>query len=42
MVYTKVVKRCNPLKPKFTIVIFIPYKPRISAAILDLQRMKMT
>ena len=26
----------NPLKPEFTIVIFIHYKPRIAAAILDL------
>ena len=25
----------NPLKPEFTIVISIPYKPRIAAAILD-------
>ena len=26
----------NPLKPEFTIVIFIDYKPRIAVAILDL------
>ena len=26
----------NPFKPDFTIVIFIHYKPRIAAAILDL------
>ena len=26
----------NPLKPEFTIVIFIHYKPRIAVAILDL------
>ena len=26
----------NPFKPAFTIVIFIHYKPRIAAAILDL------
>ena len=26
----------NPLKPEFTIVIFIYYKPRIAVAILDL------
>ena len=26
----------NPFKPEFTIVIFIHYKPRIAAAILDL------
>ena len=26
----------NPLKPEFTTVIFIHYKPRIAAAILDL------
>ena len=25
-----------PLKPEFTIVIFIPHKPRIAVAILDL------
>ena len=29
-------KTINPLKPEFTIVIFIHYKPRIAAAILDL------
>ena len=28
--------RFNPFKPKFTIVIFIHYKPRIAVAILDL------
>ena len=32
----------NPLKPEFTIVIFIHYKPRIAVAILDLQQMKTT
>ena len=26
----------NPLKPEFTIIIFIHYKPRIAVAILDL------
>ena len=26
----------NPFKPEFTILIFIHYKPRIAAAILDL------
>ena len=26
----------NPFRPKFNIVIFIHYKPRIAAAILDL------
>ena len=26
----------NPLKPEFTIVIFIHYKPRIAVAILNL------
>ena len=26
----------NPIKPDFTIVIFIHYKPRIAVAILDL------
>ena len=26
----------NPIKPEFTIFIFIHYKPRIAAAILDL------
>ena len=26
----------NPVKPEFTIVIFIQYKPRIAVAILDL------
>ena len=26
----------DPLKPEFTIVIFIHYKPRIAVAILDL------
>ena len=31
----------NPFKPEFTIVIFIHYKPRIAAAILDLLWMKM-
>ena len=29
------VKRVNPLKPEFTIVLFIHYKPRIAVAILD-------
>ena len=28
--------RFNPFNPEFTIVIFILYKPRIAAAILDL------
>ena len=32
----------NPFNLEFTIVIFIHYKPRIAAAILDLQWMKMT
>ena len=36
MVYTKVFQRFNPLRPEFIIVIFIRYKPRIAAAILDL------
>ena len=36
MVYTKVFQRLNPFRPEFTIVIFINYKPRIAAAILDL------
>ena len=31
----------HPFKPEFSIVIFIHYKPRIAAAILDLQWMKM-
>ena len=31
-----VVRLFNPFKPEFTIVIFIHYKPRIAAAILDL------
>ena len=30
-----------PFRPEFIIVIFIHYKPRIAAAILDLQWMKM-
>ena len=30
------VKYFNPFNPEFTIVIFIHYKPRITAAILDL------
>ena len=34
-------KYVNPLKPEFTIVIFIHYKLRIAVAILDLQWMKM-
>ena len=29
-------ERFNPFNPEFTIVIFIHYKPRIAAAILDL------
>ena len=29
-------KYFNPFKPEFTIVVFIHYKPRIAAAILDL------
>ena len=29
-------KLLNPFKPKFNIVIFIHYKPRIAVAILDL------
>ena len=36
MVYAKVFRRFNPFNPEFTIVIFIHYKPRIAAAILDL------
>ena len=31
----------NPFKPEFSIVIFIHYKPRIAAAIIDLQWMRM-
>ena len=30
------VQALNPFNPEFTIVIFIHYKPRIAAAILDL------
>ena len=37
----ELVKTFNPLEPKFTIVIFIHYKPRIANAILDLQWIKM-
>ena len=36
MFYTKIIQRFNPLKPEFTILIFIHYKPRIAVAILDL------
>ena len=36
MVYKKIFQRFNPLKPEFTIVIFIHYKPRIAVAILEL------
>ena len=36
MVSTKIIQRFNPFRPEFTIVIFIHYKPRIAAAILDL------
>ena len=36
MVYTKLIQRFNPFRPEFTIVIFIPYKPRIDVAILGL------
>ena len=36
MVYINIFQRFNPFKPEFTIVIFIHYKPRIAAAILDL------
>ena len=32
----------EPLKPEFTIVIFIHYKPWIAVAILSLKWMKMT
>ena len=32
----------NPLKPEFTFVIYIHYKPRIAITILDLSWMKMT
>ena len=35
-VYLCVCLLINPFKPEFTIVIFIHYKPRIAAAILDL------
>ena len=35
-VYKKIFQRFNPFEPEFTIVIFIHYKPRIAAAILDL------
>ena len=51
MVYTNIFQRrklskgqlpLNPLKPEFTIVIFIHYKQRIAVAILDLQWMNMT
>ena len=30
------IRRFNPFKPEFTIVIFIHYNPRIAVAILDL------
>ena len=36
MIYRKIIQRFNPLKPEFTIVIFIHYKPRIAVAIVDL------
>ena len=36
MAYTKIFHHFNPFNPEFTIVIFIHYKPRIAAAILDL------
>ena len=36
MVLIKNIQHFNPLKPEFTIVIFIHYKPRIAVAILDL------
>ena len=34
--YWQMTKGFNPIKPEFTIVIFIHYKPRIAVAILDL------
>ena len=34
--YRIIIISFNPFKPEFTIVIFIHYKPRIAAAILDL------
>ena len=36
MVYKKNIEYFNPFKPKFTIVIFIHYKPWIAVAILEL------
>ena len=36
MVWTKVIRRFNPFEPEFPTVIFIHYKSRIAAAILDL------
>ena len=36
MAHAKIYQRLNPFKPKFPIVIFIHYKPRIAVAILDL------
>ena len=41
-VFYKNIQCFNPLKPEFAIVIFIHSKPRIAAAILDLQWIKMT
>ena len=34
--FYKKLSALNPFNPEFTIVIFIHYKPRIAAAILDL------
>ena len=36
MFFYKLIQRFNPLKPEFTVVIFIHYKPWIAVAILDL------
>ena len=41
-IFSLEIKQINPFKPEFTIVIFIHYKSRIAAAILDLYWMKMT
>ena len=36
MFFYKLIQRFNPFNPELIIVIFIHYKPRIAAAILDL------
>ena len=41
-IYEKFNYSINPLKPEFTIVIFIHYKPWIAVAILDLLWIEMT